>query len=184
MYLPILRSRYSNLPTAHRAQPTAQRDQPSALDLRTAATCKQAATTGGWLLTSDSRQRTRGPWRPQLAAGYVMEQDLARGCPDKPSSPRARGPRRHLQRPQRPFGGDRSASYSARLQRPQRRSQRPFAGHPAHCSSCSDCTCAGPFFLFSFPLHIPTDIVVKWRVRRAGPAQVAGFRHAILYGKF
>jgi hypothetical protein len=108
--------RYSNLPTAHRAQPTAQRDRPSALNLRTAATCKQAATAGGWLLTSDSRQRTRGPWRPQLAAGYVMEQDLARGCPDKPSSPRARGPQRHLQRPQR------------HLQRPQRHLQRPVTG--------------------------------------------------------
>jgi hypothetical protein len=38
--------------------------------------------------------------------------------------------------------------------------------------------------LFFFPLHIPTDIVVSGRVRRAGPAQVGDFRHGHLYGKF
>jgi hypothetical protein len=52
--------------------------------------------------------------------------------------------------------------------------------------------CSAPIFarphllllLFPFPPHIPTDIVVSWRVRRAGLAQVGHFRHAHLYGKF
>jgi len=46
---------------------------------------------------------------------------------------------------------------------------------PLHSTTC---------ITFSFPPHIPTDINVSWRVRRAGPAQMVGFRHAHLYGEF
>jgi hypothetical protein len=40
------------------------------------------------------------------------------------------------------------------------------------------------FSSFSFPPHIPTGIKLGWGVRRAGRAQLGGFRHPDLYGKF
>jgi len=34
------------------------------------------------------------------------------------------------------------------------------------------------------PPHIPSDIIVRWRVRGVRPAPAAGFRPAHLYGEF
>ena len=101
-----------------------------------------------------------------------MEQDLARGCPDKPSSPRASGAQRTDRPPQRQVTGAAGCSSGAR-----------YSGRSA-CNQALRALYLLAHHFFSFPPHIPTDIVVSWRVRRAGPAQVGRFRHAHLYGKF
>jgi hypothetical protein len=43
--------------------------------------------------------------------------------------------------------------------------------------------CFPAFAVFSFPLHIPTDIIVGWGVRRAGPTREGGNPQVDLYGE-
>jgi hypothetical protein len=89
----MLFSRYSNLPTAHRAHPAALRDESLAPSGTPERRSLQASAATGRLAAnvelSSTHEGTSGVLA--LAAGEIMEQFLARGCPDKPSSPRASG---------------------------------------------------------------------------------------------
>ena len=99
-----------------------------------------------------------------------MEQSLARGCPDKPSSPRA-----GLQLPEAPkaqYSGGEATGY----QRPVKAAGCPVFAPPHLFLSF--------FSFFSFPPHIPTGIIVSWRVRLGAPPREGSFLRAHLYGEF
>jgi hypothetical protein len=109
-----------------------------------------------------------------------MEQSQARGCPDKPSSPRARGPA-----PPILTGG--AVARGRRCSARRRPVQRGATGHPGAAVAVARAPrAARPFsFLCAFllPPHIPSDIIVRRRVRGAGPAGMDGFRPSRLYGE-
>jgi hypothetical protein len=104
-----------------------------------------------------------------------MEQVSARGCPDKPSSPRAviRG---LLQWPFQRLLQRLQGLLSAQVVRPSILTRNLDFSPKSHLFTA--------FLLFFLPLHIPTDHGLGRRVREVGPAQAGDFRHFDLYGKF
>jgi len=84
----LLFGRRSNLPTFHRAHPSALGTNPQRLRETPDTVDLAGRRTGGWPLTWDSRQRTRGPWSPR-GSGRLSYGTIQRGVLGQAEQPRA-----------------------------------------------------------------------------------------------